>query len=77
MKRTIAILVIVALMVPLAAYAGQAPGASNSQVGRSMYGESENSVTEYRDNRGVVSWANNLFWYQLYNFYRWSLIWRL
>ena len=76
MKRTIAIIVLLALMIPITAFASQAPGARDSQAGQHQYGQTDNPVSEYGENRGVVPWANNLFWYQLYNIYRWSVIWR-
>ncbi|RPJ41690.1 MAG: hypothetical protein EHM19_11370 [Candidatus Latescibacterota bacterium] len=66
-KALVAAIVLLALVVPYAAMAGQAP---SSQVGKPLTGDVGN-VTGYQDTRGRTAYGGVLFWYQYFSLFRW------
>ena len=75
MKKTIALVMLALLLVPYVAFAGQLPSVRDSNPNTNHGNTLNNYETGYQDNRGPVTWANNLFWYQLLALYRWATRW--
>ena len=75
MKKTIALVMLALLLVPYVAFAGQLPGVRDSNPNTDQGNVLNDYSSSYQDTRGRVSWANNLFWYQLLALYRWATRW--
>ena len=75
MRKTIALVMLALLLVPYAAFAGQLPGVQDSNANVNQGSALNDNASAFQDTRGRVSWANNLFWYQLLGLYRWATRW--
>ncbi|MBN1827094.1 MAG: hypothetical protein JW958_12625 [Candidatus Eisenbacteria bacterium] len=75
MKKTIALVMLVLLLVPYTVFAGQMPSVRDAQPNSHHSSVLGDQSTGIQENRGTVSWANNLFWYQLLLLYRWATRW--
>jgi hypothetical protein len=70
-KRILAIMVMLALIVPYGAMAGQAPSA---QV-RNPVGGNTGVISGYSNVQGHDAYGGLLFWYQYYSLIRWLSHW--
>ena len=72
-NRVVAAFLLLLLLLPCVALAGQAPGTEQSPADEAN--GNGGSVWHHRDDRGACRWFNNLFWYQIYALHRWMSRW--
>jgi hypothetical protein len=70
-KRVVAIVLLVLLLVPYAAWAGQAPSAQH----QTRYGTENGAVSGSQDVGARTAYGGVYFWYQYYQMLRWWARW--
>lgn len=73
-KGLLAVLTLVLLLLPYVAFAGQAPTVQQKPLENGQV-DTPSNVTGQQDTRGRCWFFGNLFWYQIFDFYRWVSRW--